>query len=385
MSLVIHTDCRYYKGSMPCVFHKRDGRPCEGCADYAPVCERILIVKLAAIGDVLRTTSILPALRRQHPGAEITWLTKANAAPLLKDNPDVDRVLAVEGNYLEFLLNENFSTGICLDADPHSATLHSVARCEKRFGFVTDAAGKVHPANDAAREWWLMGVNDALKRRNRKTYQQIMYEICGLAAPVAPPRLHLNGDPRSSVPPLRGHELLRSAGPLLGINTGGGGRWQLKKWTMEGYLGCIRRLKEIHPEIGLVLLGGPEEVELNRRILQEVGGQVVDGGCHNSLMQFAALVNQLDVLLTSDSLAMHIGVALDKPTVVLVGPTSPWELDVFGRGEILHSDIECLSCYLSRCDKVVNCMNTLAPEYVAGRLARFLNGSSPADAARSVS
>jgi heptosyltransferase-2 len=119
---------------------------------------------------------------------------------------------------------------------------------------------------------------------------------------------------------------------------------------LEGYVGCVNLLKELHPDAGLVLLGGPEEVDLNKRILNAVGDKIVDGGCHNSLMQFASLVNMVDVLLTSDSLAMHIGVAPDKPTVVLVGPTSLRELDVFGKEEILHSGIECLACYLSRCD-----------------------------------
>jgi len=372
MPTVIHTDCRYYKGSMPCAFHKKDGRLCEGCADYAPIRTRILIVKLAAIGDVLRTTSILPALKQKYPDAEITWITKTDATQLLKDNPAVDRVFAVETNYLEYLKNESFSVGICLDADAHSATIHSVARCETRFGFVADLAGKVKPANDAAREWWLMGLNDALKRRNRKTYQQIMYEICELPLPTVPPRLYLNNNDESSVRALRECASLRNTNQIIGINTGGGGRWQLKKWTLEGYIGCINLLKEQHPEAGLVLLGGPEEVDLNKRILNAVGDKVVDGGCQNSLMQFASLVNMMDVLLTSDSLAMHIGVALDKPTVVLVGPTSPWELDVFGKGEILHSGIECLACYLSRCDKKINCMNTLSPEYVAGRITEFL-------------
>ncbi len=357
---------------MPCAFHKRDGRPCEGCADYAPVRTRILIVKLAAIGDVLRTTSILPAVKRQYPDAEITWITKANAVPLLKDNPAVDRILAVETNYLEYLQNESFSVGICLDADAHSATIHSVARCEKRFGFVADENGRVQPANDAAREWWLMGVNDDLKKRNRKTYHQIMYEICGLPLPAFRPQLHLNAAGEAVVERIRQQIPLRNARRIIGINTGGGGRWQLKKWTLAGYVGCVNLLKELHPEAGLVLLGGPEEVDLNQRILNAVGDKMVDGGCHNSLMQFASLVNMVDVLLTSDSLAMHIGVALEKPTVVLVGPTSPWELDVFGRGAVLHSGIECLACYLSRCDKQVNCMNTLSPEQVAETISRFL-------------
>jgi heptosyltransferase-2 len=278
----------------------------------------------------------------------------------------------VEEDYLTYLKNETFSTGICLDADQQSATIHSIANCAERFGFVADPSGKVQPANEAAREWWLMGVNDTLKKQNRKTYQQIMYEICGLALPTVPPRLHLNGSHDSFVHDLLEHSSLRSATRIVGINTGGGGRWQLKKWTLEGYVACINLIKAQHPGVGLLLLGGPEEVELNQRILEAVDGKVVDGGCNNSLLQFAALVKAVDVLLTSDSLAMHIGVALDKPTVVLVGPTSPWELDVFGRGGILDSGIECLACYLSKCDKKVNCMNTLSPEYVVAKINEFL-------------
>jgi ADP-heptose:LPS heptosyltransferase len=370
--MIIHTDCRYYKGSMPCRFHKVDGRPCEGCADYSQVTTRILMVKLAAVGDVLRTTSVLPALRLKYPGAHITWITKRNAAPLLTNNPLVDRVLLVEENFLEFLQNEKFDIGICLDSDPHSATIHAVAHCTLKFGFVTNTSGAVELANEAAREWWLMGVNDRKKKENRRTYQQIMYEICDLPLPVQKPQLYLSGPMERF-----GKEFIEKRGlagtrQFIGINTGGGGRWQHKKWTFEGYVETIRLLRQRHPKCTILLFGGPEEVELNRQILDTVGDLVVDTGCNNSLMEFASLVNIVDILLTSDSLAMHMGVALGKATIVLVGPTSPWELDVFGRGEIMHSDIECLVCYLSRCDKTVTCMNTLPAGRVLQKIEEFL-------------
>ncbi|MBM2839816.1 MAG: hypothetical protein HW412_344 [Bacteroidetes bacterium] len=371
--MLIHTDCRYYKGSMPCTFHKKDGRLCDGCADYDPIKTRILIVKLAAVGDVLRTTSILPPLKQKYPGSEITWVTKSSAAPLLQGNKLIDRLLLVEENYVEFLKHERFDVGICLDADALSATIHSMAECSNRFGFVSDRAGKVAPVNDNATEWWLMGVNDELKKKNRKTYQQIMYEICSLPLPTHKPQLPLDDRGKEF-----GRNFLRRNGinlssKILGINTGGGGRWQYKKWTFEGYTGFIRLLKQRHPGVQLLLFGGPEEVDLNKRIHATVGDAVIDAGCENSLMEFSSLIDSVNVLLTSDSLAMHMGVALGKATIVLVGPTSPWELDVFGNGEIVHSDIECLVCYLSRCDKVVTCMNTLSPEYVVSRVTQFLN------------
>lgn len=373
MGLLIHTDCRYYRGSMPCTFHKRDGRLCDGCQEYDPIRFRILIVKLAAVGDVLRTTSILPALKRKYEGVEITWITKASAAPLLRDNPLIDRVLTVEEGCLPYLQNEEFDLGICLDADRESATLHSLARCKDRRGFVCDSTGRVRPVDERAVEWWEMGLNDQKKKANRKTYQHIMYEICGLDLPTAPPQLSLNGSANAFAQKfLAAHPVLQSCRRIVGVNTGGGGRWQYKKWTLEGYVGFIALMRKRHPDVGLVIVGGPEEVEWNKRILERVGDSVVDAGCGNTLMEFAALISTFDLLLTSDSLAMHIGVALHKPTVVLVGPTSPWELDVFGKGAILHSDIECLVCYLSRCDKTVTCMNTLSPEYVVGHVEHHL-------------
>jgi ADP-heptose:LPS heptosyltransferase len=57
---------------------------------------------------------------------------------------------------------------------------------------------------------------------------------------------------------------------------------------------------------------------------------------------------------------MHIATALDKYTVVIVGPTSYTELDVFGNGRIVYSDkVDCLCCYLNRCEKIITCMNTV--------------------------
>jgi ADP-heptose:LPS heptosyltransferase len=357
---------------MPCIPHKKNAIVCENCSNYDPIRARILIIKLGAIGDVLRTTSILPALLQKYPGAEITWITKANAAPLLQDNPRIDRLLLVEEDYLEYLHNERFSLGICLDADLHSATINSIAGCQEKLGFVADQSGKVKPTNDTAMEWWLMGLNDGMKRQNRKSYQHIMYEICQLPFPVQRPELYLNNGYELLSQKLRTETALGSAEKIVGINTGGGGRWQLKKWTTAGYIDCIRLLREKHPDVGLVLLGGPEEADLNREIMEAVGDSVVDGGCLNSLLEFAGKVKAVDVLFTADSLAMHVGVALEKPTIVTVGPTSPWELDVFGRGAVIHSDLDCLACYRSQCDKSVNCMNTLSPEHVVTKISEYL-------------
>ena len=92
----LKTDCRHVRWDRPCAPHKKRGKGCASCDEYEPVRSRILIVKLAATGDVLRTTSFLPAIHEQWPGARVTWLTRKSAAGLFDGNPLVDEVLTAD-------------------------------------------------------------------------------------------------------------------------------------------------------------------------------------------------------------------------------------------------------------------------------------------------
>ena len=95
-------DCEHFSGYKPCY----PGTTClEECADPKPTGKQILIINLEAMGNVLVTTTLLPALKRKYPVSTIRWITLANAAPLLAYNPLVNKVY-VWGpeSWLEFLL-----------------------------------------------------------------------------------------------------------------------------------------------------------------------------------------------------------------------------------------------------------------------------------------
>ena len=74
-------------------------------------------------------------------------------------------------------------------------------------------------------------------------------------------------------------------------------------------------------------------MERNEKIKKLVKTEVIDAGCDNSLMEFASLVNLCNVIITSDSLALHIGIALKKKIVCFFYPTSASEIELYGRGE----------------------------------------------------
>ena len=57
--VMINFSCRYYRAAKPCIFNKQDGSECPTCTHASGFAERILFVKLDAIGDVLRSASLL--------------------------------------------------------------------------------------------------------------------------------------------------------------------------------------------------------------------------------------------------------------------------------------------------------------------------------------
>jgi ADP-heptose:LPS heptosyltransferase len=373
-------DCRHFTGAAPCRFHKLDARGCADCGDYETLVERILIVKLAAAGDVLRTTCVLPAVRAAWPGSQITWVTERSAVPLLEGNPLIDRILPRDAAR-ERLLVEQFDVVLGLDNDADGGSLAALAQCRERRGYVLDDRGRVVPVNDGARLWWQMGLDDRLKRANRRTHSDLLHEVCGLAPTGAPPQLDVPASTRRAVRD-RLTPLLAPFDRTVLLNTGGGGRWPQKRWTPEHYLGFIRKIRLDEPGTAILLAGGPEEAEGNARLLDAVFPDpgVLDGGCDNTIKTFAAMIELADLVVTADSLALHVAMALSRPAVVFVGPTSPWELDLYDRGDVVSADVPCLACYRRECDQAVTCMELLTPETVYATALRLRERLAPSTA-----
>jgi heptosyltransferase-2 len=369
---MLKIDCHQYRGDRPCAPHKRDGRSCDGCDEYRPIVDRLLVIKLGALGDVLRTTCLLPALFRTYESPHVTWITRRSAAPLLAGNPYISRVLTVEDAHVEHLLVERFSAGFGLDPEPLPASLLTISRCDRSYGFRADDRGRVVPAGREAEAWWLMGLDDGRKRANRRTFQSLLYEMCGVAEPVARPMLTICPSARGRADALLAAGPRFGGRPVIGLNTGGGSRWQYKKWTMTGWMSLIEELRDEAMNAELVLLGGPQEADMNGMLASRFGARVIFPGCHHDLLTFAALVERVDALVTADSLALHVATALGRPVVALVGPTSPWELDIYGQGEVLTGDVDCIACYRSTCDKRPACMDLLPATRVASAVRRWL-------------
>jgi heptosyltransferase-2 len=374
-------DCRFFLGDRPCKWHKATGVLCQ-CDHYQPIVERLLIIKLDAMGDVLRTTALLPALYEAHPHAAITWITRRESRPLLERNPYIDEVLNYGEDALVQLQTRTFDRVINLDAGRTSAALASAARSPRKDGFILDPRGVVQATNPAARDWLQLGVFDDLKRLNVRTYQDLMADIVGLPGCAHRYVFELSADERA-----RGRGQLERLGvdfsrPVIGLNTGAGRRWELKQWREDGYLQLIERLASRH-DAQFVLLGGPEERERHARFQSRSAVPLIDGGCDNPVRTFAALVAACSLVVTGDTLAMHLSLALGCRTIVLFGPTSAAEIELYGLGEKVTPRMECLGCYKPACDFVPNCMDLISTDMVEAAVERQLAAVAPVASAQS--
>src|SRR4051812_43116855 len=90
---MINYSCRYFLGSKPCVYNKQDGSECPSCQHASEFRCRILFIKLDAIGDVLRSACLLPAIVSRHASPFIAWLTRSESVELVRMMPLVDEVV----------------------------------------------------------------------------------------------------------------------------------------------------------------------------------------------------------------------------------------------------------------------------------------------------
>lgn len=358
-------DCRFFNGEKPCKYK------CEGgCQHFEPFGTRILIIKLGATGDVLRTTPLLRALKTKFPESHITWLVEPISAPLLKNNPLIDLVLTPSFGTLARLQVEQYDALYCLDKVEAATGVAMQVNAQEKWGFGLSAQGTLATFNPEADEALRLGVSDELKfRQNQKPYQQIMFEAVGF--PFDQERYVLELEPTAQTWAKDwAAQNMRKTKPIIGLNTGAGTGFAGKAWRLESWVELAHRITRIGGQA--VLLGGPSEHAKNREIAELAGRVATNSGTDNSLPNFCALVDLCDVVVTGDTTGMHIAIALEKPVVVIFGSTCPQEIDLYGRGEKLVAPVDCAPCYLKNCPIGEICMDAIEVKDVFAALQKLI-------------
>lgn len=350
-------DCLFFTGEKPCRPNKEQGYECSACPKYQAARKRYLVIKLGAIGDVLRTTALLAAWEKEPGAPEIWWITERESFPLLKPHPRISVLLSPEEWNAGYWETVFFDKVFGLDMDRRAAAIFMTAQAREKKGFGLSKEGKVVPWNRGAFPWFQMGIFDRLKKENRKTYQEHLFSICGMKFRGERPALYLTDDSRRDAKQFAKKHRLQRYSTLIGAFVGAGGRWEGKKLSEKQWrhwLGWI--LKNI-PKTGIVLLGGPAEQLLMKKLEKKLRPHLFNGGLA-PLDVFAAKVELCDLILTADTLALHVAVALKKRFVAFFGPTAAQEIETYGLGETITAP-DCRCFYQPVCTQASSCLEKL--------------------------
>ena len=356
--------------------------------------ERILIVRLSALGDVVHTLPLLDALRRARPRAHIGWLVEEPAASLLEGHPQLDRVwiaprhaarrlrsvgrpLAAAGRLAEVARG--------LRAARYQLTLDT--QCNLRSSLWARASGAgvrigfAPPFTKEKAHWWSTLRVEAPRDGQLKAHRNLeLLAPLGIDTAGARPRIAIPDAARRIADPLRA-----SGARAIALHPGVSGFGAIKQWAPDRFAALARRLRDERGARCLVTFG-PSERDLARRVVDASGGAAELAPETTSLLELAALYEACDVVVAGDTGPLHLAAALGVPVVGLYGPKDP---AVYGpldgrSGEpatTVWKHVHCSPCKLRRCPDVI-CMPAITVADVAGAIEHTLD-APPAAAASS--
>lgn len=329
-----------------------------------------LVLKTGALGDVVRTTSILPGLERKHPGLRVTWLTAHGALELVEGQRRIARAVGVDARderslaaVRADLARTPWARVLSFDDEEPMCRLATALGGTGADGRLSGAYLDEHGVRRYTRDvapWFDMGLlsvhgkaeADRRKLLNRESHPALFARMLGIE--MGEPELVLPSAALAFGAEFARRHALHAGGPVIGLNTGSGGRWESKKLSEERTLELAAALAQaLAGRVTFLLCGGPEEAERNARIgrgLAARGLRWVDAGTRNTLLEFTALVARCELLITSDSLALHLALTQKVPILAFFAPTPAHEIELYGRGEAVCSTAPDYASYRSDAD-----------------------------------
>ena len=235
-------DCKDFSGVYACDTMKFEGyKDCSECKFYQKIGKTILIIKLGAIGDVLRTTPIISALKEKYENCHITWLVNEESEDILKNNV-VDKILVYNQENVLRLKFEKFDVMYNFEIDTPSTLVANLVKAKKKYGYYFNKDGKTSFYNKSSEYYLYRSLSDDINKNNRKTYQEMIFEIAELEWKGQDYLLRLTPKEISYADKFK--RKFKETKTILGINIGSSKMWVAKKWSEEKVVEFVNKIKK---------------------------------------------------------------------------------------------------------------------------------------------
>ncbi len=302
---------------------------------YSEFLEGQIDTRKVSFGDVLRTTPLLHLFKED----DVTWITDEKAFPLLPREPFINRLLTFDFISIAQLKKERFDTIINLEKIPGIGAIMEDIFAHRRFGFRFDPEKRVSEAYDKSQGVLSVSKDLALKKQNQKTAQELLFEVVGKI--------------------WEGEEYILGHSPRtieeydIGLNMKIGAKWPTKAWPKQNWDILEKMLKANNITVS-------RQDKQSEEILR-------------NLEKYMDWINSCKMIVTNDSLGMHLGIVLKKKVLGLFGATPYKEVCFYNRGKAIlpQPTPDCSPCFKSHCKKERTCMEEIKPEKVYEEIMRM--------------
>ena len=370
----------------------------------------ILFVRLSYIGDILHATPAARWIKEQYPDAKLHWIVTPSMVELLEGNPYVDEIIPWERDEYEAHSKklhiptmwrmwwelkgklEPYKFDVAVDVQGRLITglvlLASGAPIRLGLGGTKELNWlftnyKTKPSTDHVIKRYVevaqllkeavtkqANLETPLKPVDNGLDPEILHTISAKKMYhmdyYVPSKLHTWAEEQWKT--IDNHTSLNRGEVEKPLRVGLvlGTSWATKEWPQEKWYSLIKSLQY---RANFVCLGGPKEATQYKPLMDSLAAEGIDQIMLNmlgqtTLQEVGALIESCDVVVTADTGALHIALALNKPVVALFGPTDPklWG-PLTGIFKVLVNDeLDCLGCRKRRCPKPDQyCMSGIEP------------------------
>lgn len=321
--------------------------------------QRILLIRLSSLGDIVLTTPVIRAVRAHFPESYIAMLVGKQSAEVLRENPHLDEVITFDrlakdkdtGEVLRtvrILRERKFTLAIDLQRKFRTALLMYLGGVVTRVGNTSGLC--------------TVRVPEEGNKHATAHYFDLLHAV-GIPAVDQKPELFLSTSECRDATQRFDAAGVTQSGLKVGFFPGAG--WKLREWMPERFAAIGDRLVERF-NADVLIFGGPKESELVRTVTNLMKARAIPFAGNLQIRELAACIEKCDLFLTNDTGPMHIAAAVGTPTVSLFGPGNHIRFQPIGElHQIIRHDVPCSPCkqFTDKCQDNI-CMKGIGVDEV---------------------
>ncbi len=337
--------------------------------------QRILIIKLSSLGDIILSSAALRAIRNKFgKDYKITALVSEENKDLLLRCPYIDELLVCNfkgkdkglrglWNLSSLLRKKCFDMVIDLQNNRKSHILAFLSGSCRRYGYSNNKLGRLLN----------YGIKDDKEKISPLKHQFKILNKLGIELKDDSLQMWVAPEDQKYIDDFLGSEWLSAKQKLVGINISSSIRWESKSYPQAHLLRLCQELSKL--DIRVVLTGSKHDCALADELVKKLGPVKVINACgRTTINQLASLISRCSVYVSADSAPLHVASSQKVPFVALFGPTdSSRHLPPAQEGKfiLIKKELPCAPCYKPKCN-TKKCMEMITPQEVLEAVKKLL-------------